>query len=372
MLKEKPLANQEATVTAASSIEKSNIAQISELPTQNPSTSSDIGSTSEWRPGKNYERNQRRKQRKRLLKGMEGTIPTNPGGNLSPASKSKPKKRSRESSSIQSTPASNPKQKRGRITSKHAEQVGTKRAEEAGPSTAASYAKADRTSNQRLVTKRKGSKGNTLMVDSDLRIIQGVINQTILKSKMDFSVRIERTFIHKGRILMICYDEKSLEWAQEVVRAIAPTSMNHQGYETRGPKDEIKSETFGIWLPDNEGLDIKNVLELLDRCNPDIHLKDIRIKYSAKGSGGMLHVVAVQEPSLDSLGEWDWALFAGCRRVQFQKHTVKKAQCPEVPTEVQTNVVTRMETEVEKVRVASERAEEPENPDQGSKATSSD
>ena len=91
--------------------------------------------------------------------------------------------------------------------------------------------------------------------------------------------------------------------------------MNHQGYEARGPKDAIKSDTFGIWLPDNEGLDIKNVLELVDRCNPDIHLRDIRVKYSAKGSGGMLHVVAVQEPSLDSLEEWDWAPFAGCRRV---------------------------------------------------------
>ena len=213
------------------------------------------------------------------------------------------------------------------------------------------------------------------MVDSDLRVIQGVINQTILKSKMDFSVRIERTFIQKGRILMICYDEKSLEWAQEVVRAIAPTSMNHQGCKARCPKDAIKSEIFGIWLPDNEGLDIKNVLKLVDRCNPDIHLRDIRVKYSAKGSGGMLHVVAVQEvqePSLDSLEEWDWARFAGCRRVQFQKRTVKKAQCPEVLTEVQTNVVTQMETEVENVRVASEGAKEPENPDQGSKATSSD
>ena len=212
---------------------------------------------------------------------MEGMTLTNPGGNLSPASKSTPKKRSRESSSTQSTPASNPKQKRGRIVSEHAEQVGTKRAEEAGPSTAASYAKAVRTSNQRLVITRKGSKGDTLMMDSDLRVIQGAINHTILKSKMDFSVRIERTFIHKGRILMICYDEKSLEWAQEVVRAIAPTSTNHQGYEARGPKDAIKSETFGIWLPDNDGLDIKNVFELVDGCNPDIHLRDIRVKYSA-------------------------------------------------------------------------------------------
>ena len=85
---------------------------------------------------------------------------TNPGGNLSPASNSTPKKRSRESSSTQSTPASNPKQKRGRITSEHGEQVGTKRAEKAGPSTAASYAKAVRTSNQRLVITRKGSKGD--------------------------------------------------------------------------------------------------------------------------------------------------------------------------------------------------------------------
>ena len=39
LLKEKPLANQEATVTAASSIEKSNTAQISGLPIQDPSTS---------------------------------------------------------------------------------------------------------------------------------------------------------------------------------------------------------------------------------------------------------------------------------------------------------------------------------------------
>ena len=44
----------------------------------------------------------------------------------------------------------------------------------------------------------------------------------------------------------------------------------------------------------NEDTDIKNVLELVDHCNPDIHLTDIRVKHKAKGSGGMLHVVAVQ------------------------------------------------------------------------------
>ena len=72
LLEENPLANQEATVSAALPIEKSNTAQISGSLTQNPSMSLDVGSTSEWRRGKNYERNQKRKQRKRLWKGLEG------------------------------------------------------------------------------------------------------------------------------------------------------------------------------------------------------------------------------------------------------------------------------------------------------------
>ena len=305
----------EETVKAASSTEKSNTAP--GTPSQNPPKSSDNGSTSEWRPGKNYERNQRRKQRKKLLKGLKGLDLNNPGGDFQ-ASNSGSTKRPRESSGSLTTPT-NPKQKRGRIESEHVEQRGTKRAEEAGPSNLASYARAVKTSNQKLVITRKGSKGEAPMVEFDLRVIQGAINQMILKTKLDFSVRIERTFIHSGRVLMICYDEKSLEWAQEILRAIAPTSVDHQGYEARGPKDAIKSETFGIWLPDNEGLEIKNVLELVDRCNPEIHLKDIRNKYKSKGSGGMLHVVAVQEPSLQSLEELEWAPFAGFRRVQFQK-----------------------------------------------------
>ena len=61
LLEEKPLTNQEATVSAALSIEKSNTAQISGSLTQNPSMSPKVGSTSEWRRGKNYERNQKRK-----------------------------------------------------------------------------------------------------------------------------------------------------------------------------------------------------------------------------------------------------------------------------------------------------------------------
>ena len=50
----------------------------------------------------------------------------------------------------------------------------------------------------------------------------------------------------------------------------------------------------------------------------------------------------------------------------------KKAQCSKVPTEVQTDVGTQQATGVENVRAALEGAEEPENSDQGLKATSSD
>ena len=99
--------------------------------------------------------------------------------------------------------------------------------------------------------------------------------------------------------------EKPLECVQEVVRAVPPPSMNHQGYKERGPKD-VKSQIFGAWLLDNEDLDIKNVVELVDRCNPEIRLKDNRVRYKAKDSGGMpAHVVAVQKPSLKSLEKED-------------------------------------------------------------------
>ena len=102
LLEEKPLAIQEASVSVALSIEKSNTAQTSRSLTQNPSMSLDVDSTSEWRRGKNYERIQKQKQRKRLWKGLEGLNLTNPGDNLQTACNSASTKRSRESSSTQS------------------------------------------------------------------------------------------------------------------------------------------------------------------------------------------------------------------------------------------------------------------------------
>ena len=67
----------------------------------------------------------------------------------------------------------------------------------------------------------------------------------------------------------------------------------------------------------------------------------------------MLYIGAVREPSPYSLEEWDWAPFTGLRRVQFQKHDIenKKAQCSEVPTEVQTDIRTQQTTGVESVKL---------------------
>ena len=64
-------------------------------------------------------------------------------------------------------------------------------------------------------------------------------------------------------------------------------------------------------------MEIKIILELVDRCNPVIRHRDIRVKYKAKGSRGMLHVVAIQEPWLKSPQKWDWAPLPGFRRMQF-------------------------------------------------------
>ena len=54
------------------------------------------------------------------------------------------------------------------------------------------------------------------MVEFNLRVIQGAINQKILQIKLNFSVRIVKTFIHWEKVPLIRYDEKPIEWAQEI------------------------------------------------------------------------------------------------------------------------------------------------------------
>ena len=93
----------------------------------------------------------------------------------------------------------------------------------------------------------------------------------------------------------------------------------HQGYDAKSPKDLPPAKTFGIWLPEDEGLSISDTLMLVSRCNAKISRRDLETKHSAKGNGGMLHVVSVREPLLTMQKELNYNPYAGYRRIQFQK-----------------------------------------------------
>ena len=58
----------------------------------------------------------------------------------------------------------------------------------------------------------------------------------ILYVDPDFLVRIERTFVFEGKVLMICKDEKTLECSKHVVETIEPSLVVHHGYDTKGQK----------------------------------------------------------------------------------------------------------------------------------------
>ena len=92
-----------------------------------------------------------------------------------------------------------------------------------------------------------------------------------------------------------------MEWAKHVVEAFAPSLVVHQGYDAKGPKDLPLAKTFGIWLPEDDGLSISDTLTLVSRCNAKITRTDLETKHSAKWNEGVLHLVFVQEPSLTTL-----------------------------------------------------------------------
>ena len=87
----------------------------------------------------------------------------------------------------------------------------------AGTSTPASYAAAVKASNQKLTFMRKESEKDGGMDNLDLRKVQSAITKMILQTDLGFLVSIERTIIFEGKVLMICKDEKTLEWAKHVV-----------------------------------------------------------------------------------------------------------------------------------------------------------
>jgi len=97
------------------------------------------------------------------------------------------------------------------------------------------------------------------------------------------------------------------------------------------------------------------------------------VKYNAKGFGGLLHVVAVKEPSLKGLKEMEYAPFAGFKRVQFQqqKKAMKKSQSPE-SSKMLMETESNTQVEVGSAIDASERAEVPKILSSGSKTSCSD
>ena len=104
-----------------------------------------------------------------------------------------------------------------------------------------------------------------------------------------------------------------------MLEAIVPFLVVHQGYDAKGPKDLPLAKTFGIWLPEDDGLSISDTLMLVSCCNAKISCTDLETKHSAKWNEGVLHLVSVQEPSLTTLKELNYNPYAGYRRVQFQK-----------------------------------------------------
>ena len=157
------------------------------------------------------------------------------------------------------------------------------------------------------------------MDNIDLREVQSAITEMILCTDPGFLVRIERTFIFEGKVLMICKDEKTLERAKHVLEAIVPSLVVHQGYDAKGPKDLPPAKTFEIWLPEDKGSTISDTLKLVSRCNAKISRRDLETKHSAKENRGVLHVVFVRKSSLTKLKGLNYSPYAGYRRVQFQK-----------------------------------------------------
>ena len=135
-------------------------------------------------------------------------------------------KRARESSDSLSSTTNLP-QKRGRHEVAHDMQGGKAKKTMAGTSTPTSYAGAVKASNQKLTIARKESQGDGGMDNMDVLEIQSAITKMILCTDLGFLVRIERTFIFEGKVLMICKDEKTLEWAKQVVEAIVPSLVVH-------------------------------------------------------------------------------------------------------------------------------------------------
>ena len=210
------------------------------------------------------------------MKGLAGMSLADLDQESSDDSSGQTKKARESSDSLSST--TNLPQKRGQHEVAHDMQGGKAKKTTAGTNTPTSYAGAVKASNQKLTITRKESQGDGAMDNMDLREIQNAITKMILCTDPGFLVHIERTFIFEGKVLIICKDEKTLEWAKHVLEAIVPFLVVHQRYDAKGPKDLPLAKTFGIWLPEDDGLSISDTLTLVSRCNAKISCTDLENK----------------------------------------------------------------------------------------------
>ena len=221
----------EDTAKVAWSVVKPNTSSTSLVKRQNPSNSSDVACRSELKLGKNYKKKQKRKRKKkkRVMRGLIGMTLADHDPESSDHSSGQTKRAIKSSDSISSSTNLPPKLWWNDVA--YGKQGGKAEEMMASTSTPPSYAGPGvvKASNQKLNITRKLSAGNGSMDNMDLREVQSAIAKTILRTDPGFLVRIERIFIFEGKVLMICKNEKTLEWAKHVVEAIVPSLV---GYES--------------------------------------------------------------------------------------------------------------------------------------------
>ena len=82
---------------------------------------------------------------------------------------------------------------------------------------------------------------------------------------------------------------RNLGVGKHVLEAIVPFLVVHQCYDAKGPKDLPLAKTFGIWLPEDDGLSISDTPYTVSRSNAKISCTDLETKHSAKWNEGVLH-----------------------------------------------------------------------------------
>ena len=236
MLKESVSTEAEGTGKVAWSVVKPNTTSTPPVELQNPSN---VACRSEVKRGKTTKK-RKRKEKKRVMRGLAGmTLADHEPESLDYSSGQT--KQARESSDSLFSSTFLP-QTCGWHDFAYGKQIGRAKEMITGTSTPASYAGAVKISNQKLTITRKESKGGGGMDNMDLREVQGAITKMILCTDPGFLVHIERSFIFEGKVLMICKDEKTLEWAKRVVEAIVPSLVVHN--ECKKAKRLASSKNF--------------------------------------------------------------------------------------------------------------------------------